>query len=47
MHTLLEVEGEMATGKAKLKAMFTVGRNRRAMQASELVMFMQQFCGGM
>jgi hypothetical protein len=47
MNTLLEAEGQMATGMKKLKEMFTVGRNRRAMQASELVMFMQQFCGSM
>ncbi|KAI5856005.1 hypothetical protein BZA05DRAFT_442672 [Tricharina praecox] len=45
MKVLLEAEGEMAKGIAKLKEMFTVGRNRRAMQASQLVMFMQQFCG--
>jgi hypothetical protein len=47
MHTLLEAEGQMSTGVKKLKEIFTVGRNRRAMQASELVMFMQQFCGSM
>ncbi|KAA8904797.1 hypothetical protein FN846DRAFT_951930 [Sphaerosporella brunnea] len=45
MKTLLDAEGQMSTGLTKLKEMFTVGRNRRAMQASELVMFMQQFCG--
>jgi sugar porter (SP) family MFS transporter len=46
MHTLLEAENEsMKIGQSKVKEMFTVPRNRRAMQASEIVMFMQQFCG--
>jgi len=46
MHTLLEAENEsMILGKNKVKEVFTVPRNRRAMQASEIVMFMQQFCG--
>ncbi|KAG9235481.1 hypothetical protein BJ875DRAFT_494998 [Amylocarpus encephaloides] len=46
MHTLLEVEKEsMLLGQSKVKEIFTVPRNRRAMQASEIVMFMQQFCG--
>lgn len=45
MHTLLEAESELSSGKQKLKEMFTVGRNRRAMIGSEIVMFMQQFCG--
>ena len=43
MHTLLEAENEsMILGNNKVKEMFTVPRNRRAMQASEIVMFMQQ-----
>jgi len=42
MHTLLEAENEsMILGSNKVKEMFTVPRNRRAMQASEIVMFMQ------
>lgn len=45
MHTLLEAENQMVTGRAKLLEMVTVGRNRRAMIGSEIVMFMQQFCG--
>jgi len=46
MHTLLEAEKEsMKLGQSKVREMFTVPRNRRAMQASEIVMFMQQFCG--
>lgn len=43
MNTLLEAEKEsMILGQNKVKEMFTVPRNRRAMQASEIVMFMQQ-----
>jgi hypothetical protein len=43
MHTLLEAEREtMVLGQSKVKEMFTVPRNRRAMLASEIVMFMQQ-----
>lgn len=47
MYTLLEAEREtMAIGKAnKLKEFFTIRRNRNAIVASEIVMFMQQFCG--
>lgn len=47
MHTLLEVEREtMSVGTAnKLKEFFSIRRNRNAMVASEIVMFMQQFCG--
>ncbi|RDW62783.1 MFS transporter-11 [Coleophoma crateriformis] len=46
MHTLLEAEkASLLVGQSKVKEMFTVPRNRRAMQASEFVMFMQQFCG--
>lgn len=43
MNTLLEAEKEsMVLGQSKLKEIFTVPRNRRAFQASEIVMFMQQ-----
>ncbi len=43
MHTLLEAEkSSMILGNNKVKEMITVPRNRRAMQASEIVMFMQQ-----
>ncbi|CZR53000.1 probable transporter (major facilitator superfamily) [Phialocephala subalpina] len=46
MYTLLQAEKEsVILGGSKVKEMFTVPRNRRAMQASEIVMFMQQFCG--
>jgi MFS family permease len=42
MNTLLEAEANMTQGKAKILELFTVPRNRRAMVASEIVMFMQQ-----
>jgi hypothetical protein len=46
MDTLLQVEREaMNIGHSKLKEIFTVRRNRNAAIASEIVMFMQQFCG--
>ncbi|KAJ9141884.1 Hexose transporter [Pleurostoma richardsiae] len=47
MWTLLEAEREaMSIGKAnRIREMFTIRRNRNAMIASEIVMFMQQFCG--
>jgi hypothetical protein len=42
-HTLLEAEQQsMVLGNNKIKELITVPRNRRAMQASEIVMFMQQ-----
>ncbi|KAK8130245.1 hypothetical protein PG999_002625 [Apiospora kogelbergensis] len=46
MDVLLQVEREtMNIGQSKIKEMVTVRRNRNAMLASEIVMFMQQFCG--
>ncbi|ORY56111.1 hexose transporter [Pseudomassariella vexata] len=46
MDTLLQVEKEaMNIGHSKIKEILTVRRNRNAMLASEIVMFMQQFCG--
>ncbi|KAF2994768.1 hypothetical protein E8E14_001894 [Neopestalotiopsis sp. 37M] len=46
MDTLLQVEREaMNIGRSKVLELFTVRRNRNAMIASEIVMFMQQFCG--
>ncbi|KAE8145652.1 hypothetical protein BDV25DRAFT_144448 [Aspergillus avenaceus] len=45
MHTLLEAENGMKLGQNKILEMITVPRNRRALIASELVMFLQQFCG--
>lgn len=35
----------MKIGQSKIRELWTVPRNRRAMVASEIVMFMQQFCG--
>ncbi|OAA67205.1 Sugar/inositol transporter [Niveomyces insectorum RCEF 264] len=48
MHTLLEAEREVLVkggGTSVVKEILTVPRNRNAMIASEIVMFMQQFCG--
>ncbi|KAI1471190.1 uncharacterized protein F4812DRAFT_467375 [Daldinia caldariorum] len=46
MDTLLQVEKEtMHIGQSKIKEFLTIRRNRNAMVASEIVMFMQQFCG--
>ncbi|KAH8677374.1 hypothetical protein BX600DRAFT_408732 [Xylariales sp. PMI_506] len=46
MDVLLEVEREaMNIGHSKIKELFTVRRNRNAVIASEIVMFLQQFCG--
>ncbi|KAI1344080.1 hypothetical protein F5Y15DRAFT_369008 [Xylariaceae sp. FL0016] len=46
MDTLLQVEKEaMQIGQSKIKEILTIRRNRNAALASEIVMFMQQFCG--
>ncbi|KAI0181331.1 hypothetical protein GGR52DRAFT_567562 [Hypoxylon sp. FL1284] len=46
MDTLLQIEKEaMNIGQSKIKEFLTIRRNRNAMLASEIVMFMQQFCG--
>ncbi|KAF2143248.1 uncharacterized protein K452DRAFT_247645 [Aplosporella prunicola CBS 121167] len=45
MAELLKAEEGMKIGQSKIKELFVVPRNRRAMIASEIVMFMQQFCG--
>lgn len=42
INALLEEEAAAATGRSALVELFTVGRNRRAVQASSIVMFMQQ-----
>lgn len=42
MHTLLNTEAGMKLGQNKVLELVTVPRNRRAMLASEIVMFMQQ-----
>lgn len=45
MYKGLEAEGEIRLGQSKLRELVTVPRNRRAALASEMIMFMQQFCG--
>lgn len=46
MHTLLEAEREVEANQGNpLLELVKVPRNRRALIASEIVMFMQQFCG--
>jgi hypothetical protein len=43
MQTLLEIEGQnMIEGVNKVRELYSVPRNRRAMVASEILMFMQQ-----
>lgn len=43
MHTLLEIEkNDIVKGNNIIKEMVSIPRNRRAMLASEIVMFMQQ-----
>ena len=42
MAELLKAEEGMKVGQSKIKELFVVPRNRRAMIASEIVMFMQQ-----
>ena len=45
MSELLKAKEDIQMGQSKLFEMIRVPRNRRAMIASEIVMFMQQFCG--
>jgi hypothetical protein len=45
MSELLKAEEDIQMGQSKLLEIVRVPRNRRAMVASEIVMFMQQFCG--
>ena len=45
MNTLLEAEREIRANRNMILDLFRIPRNRRAAQASGLVMFMQQFCG--
>ncbi|CAL8580268.1 hypothetical protein XPA_005996 [Xanthoria parietina] len=45
MHTLLEAENDIKHGRNKFVEIITRRRNRNAMIASELLMFLQQFCG--
>lgn len=45
MSVLIEINEKMNEGRNVLADIFVVGRNRRALYASQVVMFMQQFCG--
>lgn len=42
MHTMLEAENNMNLGRNKMLELIKAPRNRRAMLASQIVMFMQQ-----
>lgn len=44
MKTIFEIEESQIVikGKSKIRELFTVPRNRRGLQASQIVMFMQQ-----
>lgn len=45
MTLLIEINDRMNEGHNALVDIVAVGRNRRALYASQIVMFMQQFCG--
>lgn len=45
MKLMIEISDNMNKGHNALWDIFTIGRNRRALYASQIVMFMQQFCG--
>ncbi|KAH8918921.1 hypothetical protein BT69DRAFT_1322488 [Atractiella rhizophila] len=45
IHITLKNEQELTRNRNLVKELFTVPRNRRAVYASGIVMFMQQFCG--
>jgi len=45
MAELLKAEENMKIGQSKIRELWSVPRNRRAMVASEIIMFIQQFCG--
>ena len=45
MNALLEAKADVQKSRNPILELFRVPRNRRATQASGLVMFMQQFCG--
>jgi Sugar (and other) transporter len=45
MNALIELERDVQGNRNLLLDLFRIPRNRRAAQASGLVMFMQQFCG--
>lgn len=45
MNQLIHTEAQVAKNRNKILELVRVPRNRRAMIASEILMFMQQFCG--
>lgn len=45
MSQLIQAESQVSVGRNKIVELVRVPRNRRAMIASEITMFMQQFCG--
>jgi len=45
IHVLLDAEKRISARRNRLAEVFTIPRNRRALQASLIVMIMQQFCG--
>ncbi|PWW73602.1 hypothetical protein C7212DRAFT_284447 [Tuber magnatum] len=45
IHVLLEAEQRISKRRNRLVEVFTIERNRHALQASLIVMIMQQFCG--
>jgi len=45
IHILLDAEKRISVCRNRLAEVFTIPRNRRALQASLIVMIMQQFCG--
>lgn len=45
MNQLIQTEAQVSASRNKVLELVRVPRNRRAMLASEILMFMQQFCG--
>ncbi|CAN6618068.1 hypothetical protein TRVA0_007S01244 [Trichomonascus vanleenenianus] len=45
MAIMIAINDEINKGRNVLADIFLIGRNRRALYASQIVMFMQQFCG--
>lgn len=45
MSLLIDINRKMNEGRNPLIDIFRIGRNRRAFYASQILMFMQQFCG--
>lgn len=45
MSLLIDISNKMNEGRNPLVDIFRIGRNRRALYASQILMFMQQFCG--